>query len=81
MPFVMISKLATPKENKIIQDITNVQVSIVAVCVFLRTSLMPVWIFEMVPYKTSYEHIRMIFFFSSTLYKYIFNTHLLGRLS
>lgn len=61
MPFVMASKLATPSENKIIQDITSVQVFIVAVCGFLRTSSMPALIFEMESYKTSHEHIRMIF--------------------
>ena len=62
VPFVMASTLATPPENKSIQDITSVQVSIVAVCGFLRTSSMPAWIFEMASYKTSHEHIRMIFF-------------------
>ena len=38
VPFVMASKLATPSENESIQDITSVQVSIVAVCGVLRTS-------------------------------------------
>jgi len=59
----MVSKLATTPENKSIQDITSVQVSIVAVCGFLRTSSMPAWIFEMVSHKTSHEHIRMLFQF------------------
>jgi hypothetical protein len=64
VPFVMVSKLATPSENKSTQDIISVQVFIVVVCDFLRTSSMPDSIFEMVSYKTSHEHIRMLFQFA-----------------